>query len=338
MRRQVHGSRAATISAAVASGVSALLLATACGAGTTSSVDTASPPPTNATPHGRVVHGKKVDKLFYEKNGRRLGYPPCPNESNRTLCIYGQNTAQVFVGPNQLGPAAYPLQSASADHGYFVAGPANPFSPAWPPPGGYLAKLDSSGAGAEAELWYNAPGNLPPGDDIYLDAENPLTGSDDITCQGGTYTFMDCSTTGGDDANYSVQIGNYPLTVAIQNNLTNSVDALSVQGSPSYSGPYPDPNGGNPTTVGPGATGYFGMYMQEAPVQDSFAVKYALPADSPDLAGTTIGVEVLITNAGTLDKGSVCTVSLGSTTQSAYCDLSIIGGSGANTVTVNIHQ
>lgn len=330
-------------------GVAGVLAMSACSSNTTMSAGETGQPtsPTSSTsPPGKWVKGSKVKEMFYWKDGKRLRVPNCPDESNRTTCIYGTNEVSVFSGPNQLSGAAFSLVAQGAEHGVFVNNFVSPWTPSSPGSNlPYLAKLDSDGAGSEGSAIYAPPGNLPQGDQVAADFANPLAGSDDVYCNGPTYTSVTCSTTGGDDGNFFINIGNLPLTIAIANNLAPG-DTLTMSGgvvspghpaSPTYVNLLSDPVGGNPQTIAPGTIGYEGMYMQVYGSTGEFSTTYALPSDSPDLAGTTIGINISITTPGTLDPSSTCKVNLGSSEQAAFCDLSIIGTS-AQTVTVNVHQ
>lgn len=308
-----------------------------------------------------------------------LPYGPCsqngPNNSQSSVCLYGMSSAQVFTGPNQLGPATYTLADVNLKHG--CKGGAG-FKQSWP--------ATVAGAGTTGQYWncsgrrvavtgnYAPPAPLPSTDVVGLYADNhgnsgrsngnppwqPYTGTcvdalytqctvgyvqgDGGNNQSGQSVFAGQGAGQGGYTNFSYYITNFPVTVAITNNLPSANnDSLSLVGTAQTSQFVLDPNGGNPATVAAGDAGYFGMYGTNGSNQqlEGFSAVYQVSSSSTDLAGTSFNINAVINpKTGQLDPSASCTVNQGSSSQpSSYCTLTISGGLGSpQTVGVNIHE
>lgn len=286
------------------------------------------------------------------------GTPP------RVACIHVANSAQVFTGPNTLGPATYSLGNTD------VSGCSQEFPEPFP------ATLGGSGINAQysacpknswwsgfywdnlfAGASYAPPAPLPSGDLVTVTARNPReSGMNTASCPSGTYTQcrVDSVQQGGTPY-YEFTIKNFPVTVAIENSLPKGTSSgLEVDQQPSYGTFIADPNGGTARTIADGGDiSLFGMYgavpgaaVQQSPsagtATEGFSASYSVPTSSTGpYAGTSVLINaVLNVGTGQLDatQGS-CVVTPGPNSANApFCSMYLVGAPGApQTIFVEIH-
>lgn len=330
--------------------VTVLALA-ACGAATSDSIDPLTTINTTSTAKWSVDGHKTL--TADQSDATDAAYGQCP----QIVCLYATNTAQVFTGPNQLGPATYSLaQQASL----FCYG-TNIF-PATLAAGGIEAQCNwpvgNTGARATTEVTYSPPAPMPNLDPVTMrtfeltnnpyDKNTPNGGS----CNSPIYTGCNVTHVGTSqqNANWVFAINNFPVTVAITNNLSasNNDSPLALMGQPAAGQFILDPNGqsANSSSIDAASTGYFGMYGTVVGANavstqlESFSATYKVPANSTDIPGGSFVINaVLNPKTGQLDPSATCTFQPGSNAQSAFCNISLVGAPGGpQTITVDIHN
>lgn len=343
----------------------ATLLVAACGA--TNDAAVAPPSAGTATPSPSASSSTPAPP---SSSPTAVAAPPCElletsgGVPPRIACVHVANSAQVFTGPNTLGPATYSLSSTD------VSG----CPPQVPLP--YPAALGGGGINAQyvacpknswqsgfywdnifATASYAPPTPLPSGDLVTVSAHNPReSGSNTAQCTSSIYTqcTVDSVQQGG-SAHYEFSIRNFPVTVAIENDLPKgSSSSLDVAQQPSYGTFVPDPNAGSARTIADGGdVSFFGMYgavpaaaSQQAPsagtATQGFSASYQVPSSSTSqYAGTSILINAVLNIAtGQLDKAQgSCQVSPGpNATNAPFCNIYLVGTPGApQTIFVEIH-
>lgn len=339
------------------------------------------------------------DPTLYQSNDNWLYH-------NKGACVYGTNNAQVFTGPNQLGPAPYTIATGSPicnvnNPGsgtfpfnnfqasgntnvqdlrsivaewlmvgipnqediwqYLVTAPIKPFPSTWVNNFGPAYYFCGRWHGLSAT--YTPPAPLPQTDSVTLNSrvwdDNENTG----ICNNSTYTACTVEHVGQqvDAANYGYSINNAPLIVQINNNLgvnpnpdpnatTAPVDpsaTLNLVGAPAVNQMILDPAGGNPTTISPAASGFFGAYAalpgQTNNQEQAFSAVYQVPQTSTDSgsAGSTFAIDITLDSTTGLPgvEGYSCTVQKQSTSSDARCDITYVGNAdGVVRFLVDVHE
>lgn len=275
--------------------------------------------------------------------GKKLGDQqqllPCDySVAGSLMCIYVTLNSQVFTGPNQLGPSQYNLvndtNSGGVLHGWWpqIWSNDNPVQMQFLP--------DASTFSDSAQYAGQSP--LPDDDLVTMASEMPFSGSNTATCGQATYTWCQSGMQGDESiVHFWYTLTNFPVPIVIRNNLPGS---LALQGSPTYSGFLPDPNGdgnsagGSPGNLPQGATGYFGVYraFQEA---NTFSATYVVENSSEFLNGTTFNLNLGIDETGAQSKTPGCTPEVSNPSDSVSCTVLLQGAPGGPQMfVVDIYQ
>lgn len=286
--------------------------------------------------------------------------PQCPIGWN--FCFTGYNNALVFVGPGQLASSVFQLSSQSAR--------GNPFPQTWSGPdlvpspvcprelGGaeWCAQIAMPvGLEENYQAVYSQP--FPPNttETVTLSGDfstwqtDTMSPGTSVACDGSTYTI--CTVVGYNPisqrmvqggkvvpASAEVHLSNLPLIIKINNNLPpERNDSLVLDGTPEARGNLvlDTTNGGYPTTIDVGESGYFGGYLPTPAANSSptfvanFKVNPGTSASpgSTDLQNWRFQISAQFTSDGKLDlSNSLCSPEPGQGTAKLYCDMAFEGG------------
>lgn len=154
-----------------------------------------------------------------------------------------------------------------------------------------------------------------------------------------TYTGDGGSVPNNNAAYMGFDLHTYPVIVQISNNLAQDStgaggvpDTVTLTAPPAVGGFLLDPAGGNPTSVKPGESGYFGLYK---PIPASaghndlstFVANYTLPKDSGDLPNTSVALNIeMDPHTGQLTGNSNCRVEANlSGSNDLQCGVQVLG-------------
>jgi hypothetical protein len=248
-----------------------------------------------------------------------------------------------FTGENELaqkGGVGIDKAYDVIEHGIVTA--------AWPPPRSIVNdpdrsvhwRYESEGmfTGVEATVYYNAPSGYPVGEQVGFYGKVPYSASNEFSCRKGDY--LGCRvvrTDGSADAIVLYEVTNVPVVISITNRLGAEV---TREGQPQLTSFVVAPKAGDPTVVGPGATGYAGGFRSIS--RDSrYQVTYVVGDADTALAGARATINAVIDHTtGLAGTGSSCVPSNPRTTGTQLqCKVTVTGGaSGPGAIEVTLSR
>lgn len=280
-------------------------------------------------------------------------------------CVWGVNQTLAYTEPGQLGETVFTKSQEDAQSSAIIPFPQTWSGPSLVPPPACSA--DDQPAGLEWCAMYPSqyPNSPSPGSQAWYTPPKPFPNTDTVTIAAGSDGGADCTssvytrctvsfssvngTANYIDDNFTtkvITIDNFPVTVAVYNNLLSDVLTTDVGGIVTSGDVLIDPAGSNnlgtspsgtpSQTIPPGTMAYIGSYQPANttnPLTQSISINYqATPSGSPtytDLPkGSVFTVNITFAN---LQASATCTASIpgfSSNKQPALCDATVIGQAG----------
>lgn len=298
--------------------------------------------------------------------GPQPGFEQCPwpdfGNNGSIVCAWGINNAKVFTAPGVLGDSVFTKSAGSPSQAYNAY---MDFPKTWSGPS-LAPNINCRGDGdgvewcamfgsddtntdegeASASGIYVPPTPFPPSDTVEIQVDS----SGGPRCNDGQTMYTECTVvfhseaTHGSGDNTVFQLDNFPLTIAIYNNLGTNTLSLGNSGLQSTGDIIVDQLGTNlgsgsnqsPNVV-PNGVGYIGAFLpsyDSTPAVPSISADFVAQPDpnnpSDPVGGTTFSLTVNFAasaNFEQLQPQPACKITQNSYS-SVFCDYTVIGQPG----------